>query len=134
MSRSPVGRAAATLLALLLLLAVGEPLALHACPMHDGVVPTASPASASTTGDHAAHAAHAVAQTGQPADGHDGDHQCSCLGHCAAAAGAVLPGAQAVRWQVLVSRRAEPPAPEHRVARASADHLLPFANGPPHLA
>jgi hypothetical protein len=140
MSRSPVRRAGAALLALFFLLAVGEPLALHACPMHDGVAVASSTSAGGAHADmpadaHAAHAADTAAAVpaGHPS-GDDEGHQCSCLGHCAAASGAALAAAQAVRWPVLVARRAEPPAREYRIALPSADYLLPFANGPPHLA
>jgi hypothetical protein len=135
MSRSPARRAAAALFALLFLLVVGEPLALHACPMHDGVAASAAAdASHASNADHDAHASHGgMAPASQP-DGGDDAHQCQCLGDCAAATGLALPTAQAVRWHVVVTRRADPPAAEYRVALVAAPHVLPFANGPPFLA
>ena len=152
MRRSPLTRAAATLLSLLFLLAWGEPVALHPCPMHDGhpaaavghaggpdasAPVAAAPAARDGHGGPSNHAAHLDAAT--PAPGapsqDDAAHVCVCLGHCCSAAGVVLAPAQAIRWQVVVTRRAEPPAPEAAtLARVATPHAIPFANGPPRLA
>ena len=158
MRRSPLARAAATLLSLLFLLAWGEPVALHPCPMHDGL-PAAATGRAGELGGPAAggHAEHgsitAAAATGHA--GHDGQgerldaatpapegpshddgaHPCQCLGHCCSAAGVVLAPMQAVRWQGVIARLAEPPVPEAAATTlVTTPHVLPFANGPPRLA
>ncbi len=133
-------RLASLLLGLLYLLAWGEPVAWHPCPMHDGAPVAAAVAGATAGhGGHGAHAGHA----GAPAAVHEaapapeadhGDHACQCLGSGCSAAGVVAPTVQAVRWRVVVARRAEPPAPAPVFAQAAAPRLLPFPNGPPALA
>ena len=149
-------RAATLLLGLLYLLAWGEPVALHPCPMHDGagvaaVVRPATPA-------HAAHAAHAprgtaphaaaavAARATAGADAHapalahaaphddEGGHACQCLGHGCCAAALALPTAQHTRWFVAVTRRADPPAhPAPPATARAAARRLPPATGPPVL-
>ncbi len=150
----PVTRLASLLLGLLYLLAWGEPVAWHPCPMHDGMVMPAAVQAAPAPG--AGHGAiHGATPAALAAHGHDaamdhglqaaapapGDqdaehdaHACQCLGHGCCAAGVLAPTVQAVRWRVLVARRADPPAPESVTAQAAAPRLLPFANGPPGLA
>lgn len=138
--RAPTtSRLASLLLGLLYLLAWGEPVAWHPCPMHDGV-PAAAVAGASATaaGGHDAHAGHAAApaaahEAAPAPDADHGDHACQCLGSGCSAAGVAVPTVQAVRWRVLVARRAEPPAPEPVALATAAPRLLPFANGPPGL-
>ncbi|MGZ8379166.1 MAG: hypothetical protein ACXW0Z_18230 [Gemmatirosa sp.] len=139
----PSTRLASLLLGLLYLLAWGEPVAWHPCPMHDGItVPAASAAhgpaaSAQAAGGHAHDAAAAEhglqAAAPAPDGGHD-DHACQCLGHGCCPGGVLVPTVQAVRWRVVIARRAEPPAPAAAITRAAAPRLLPFANGPPGLA
>lgn len=148
--RGPLARWSTALVALLYLLAWGEPLALHACPMHDGVAgaavaavrkaaaaPAADAVAAHAADDHAAldrasSGSHAAAPAHADHGADDGSHLCQCLGHGCCPAGVATPTAQAVRWQVVVRRLAEPPAPvaaERPAARGV--RLLPFANGPP---
>ena len=144
MRRSPLSRAAATLLSLLFLLAWGEPAALHPCPRHDGhpaaalahEAETAQPASTVASAIHHEHDAMASAAPAPAAPSHDAaSHVCQCLGHCCSASGVVLAPMQLVRWQAVVTRRAEPPAPAAAaVALTATPHVLPFANGPPRLA
>jgi hypothetical protein len=44
----------------------------------------------------------------------------------------LAPTVQAIRWRVLVARRADPPASAPAVlAQAPAPRRLPYANGPP---
>jgi hypothetical protein len=139
----PLTRLATTLLGLLYLLAWGEPVAWHPCPMHDGTgmhaVTTAVTTVGAPTGHAGAHADHLAAapasvQDAAPAPDDADGHACQCLGHGCCPAGVLAPTVQAVRWRVLVARRAEPPAPTTELARAVAPRLLPFANGPPRLA
>lgn len=144
MLRPPRTRVATVVLALLYLLAWGEPAALHPCPMHDGAGVAALPAHA----DGAAHgAAHAAAHGGHGHDQHaamagdhapashgDGEHLCQCLGSgCGAGAVAVPTARQQVRWFAVVTRRADPPAAPTALPRALAPRLLPPATGPPAL-
>ena len=141
MRAPPSTRLASLLLGLLYLLAWGEPVAWHPCPMHDGVRTTVAPSAATTVtvdahGGHHGHAAApaAVHEAAPAPDGGHDDHACQCLGSGCCAAGVVAPTVQAVRWRVLVARRADPPAPAPAFARAAAPRLLPFPNGPPALA
>ncbi|GLC25322.1 hypothetical protein [Roseisolibacter agri] len=133
----PTTRLASLLLGLLYLLAWGEPVAWHPCPMHDGVAAAAAVAGAKAAhGGHDAHAGHAAApaaahEAAPAPDADHGDHACQCLGSGCSAPGIAAPTVQAVRWRVLVARRAEPPAPAPAFARAAAPRLLPFSNGPP---
>jgi hypothetical protein len=140
MRPTPSTRLAALCLGLLYLLAWGEPVAWHPCPMHDGVAVAAAHGSdashAAAHGGHAGHDAHApAASDAGPADDAQEDHACQCLGHGCCPGGVLAPTAQAARWRVLVARRSEPPAhaPAARPADA-APRLLPFANAPPALA
>lgn len=139
-------RVATVLLSVLYLLAWGEPVALHPCPMHDGAgmaVVHGGHAMAAMGGPHdggmAAHTAQTAAaghrvDHGAPAGGH-GAHTCQCLGHgCCAAAVAVPAARQQVRWFAVVTRRADPPAIAPTPPRATAPRRLrPPATGPPAL-
>ena len=131
----PLRRWAAALLNLFFLLAWGEPVTLHPCPMHDGAVASA----AAHGGDHAGHAraaahgAQALPTDGAPAPAEEG-HACQCLGTCSVANAVALPGTVAVEWQATTRHAAEPPAEAPAAPRAAAPRLLPFANGPPSLA
>jgi hypothetical protein len=141
MRARPLTRLATTLLGLLYLLAWGEPVAWHPCPMHDGtgMHAAAAPMVGAATGTAGAHAEHAVAapagvHEAAPASDDAEGHACQCLGHGCCPGGVLAPTVQAVRWRILVARRADPPAPTADRARAAAPRLLPFANGPPALA
>ena len=138
MRARPLTRLATTLLGLLYLLAWGEPVAWHPCPMHDGTGMHAAVRGAPTSesGAHAGHAAHAPASVHEaaPASEDADGHACQCLGHGCCPAGVLAPTVQAIRWRVVVARRADPPAPTSELARAAAPRLLPFANGPPPTA
>jgi hypothetical protein len=132
----PLHRWAAALLNLFFLLAWGEPVTLHPCPMHDGAVA----AAAAHGGDRAGHApvaahggAHALPADGTPAPGGE-SHACQCLGTCSVAGAVALPGAVAVAWQGTTRHAAEPPAEAPAAPHAASPRLLPFANGPPSLA
>jgi hypothetical protein len=146
--RPALHRVATALLALLYFVAWGEPVSLHPCPAHDGVAaaaahaaPPAAPSAAHRGGQQGGHhdGYHGVAPAAPAAaahpDGHDvpdGGHLCQCLGSgcCSAVVGA--PTAQAVRWFVAVTRRAERAADgAHAAPRVAAPRLLPPATGPP---
>ena len=138
MRNAAVRRWGAALLNLLFLLAWGEPVSLHPCPMHDGaaVVAAVDGGHHAAAGAHDAHGAanaHALPAHGAP-DGESGGHVCQCLGECSVGAAVALPGAIAVAWQATVRHAAEPPPVAPETPRAVAPRLLPFANGPPSLA
>lgn len=103
---------------------IGEPVALHACPMHDAAAP------AQTPDVHQSHDAHAPTHRA-PADHHGA---CTCLGDCSAGSAVsgvpVEPVALAnVSWRQ--SRVVLPPAT--LAALPSPPFFLPYANGPPGL-
>jgi hypothetical protein len=142
--RRPPWAAALTILAFLL--AWGEPVSLHPCPVHDAgaTAAVAGAADAGTAHGRAAttdaargasgHAEHAhAAEPVVPSAPHEvGSHVCQCLGDCSAASGVSLAARTAIRWQAVVRHPAEPPLLDDRTAPAAASpRLLPFANGPP---
>jgi hypothetical protein len=131
-------RLAAALLNLLFLLAWGEPVTLHPCPMHDAAAFAGVTGAMSAAGSAmAAHPGHQAAMPAAKHPGHaehEGSHPCSCLGSCAVSVGVAAPTAQAVRWQVVVRRRVPQIEPAADAPLAAAPRLLPFANGPPRTA
>jgi hypothetical protein len=125
-------RALALLLGCWLAMVMVEPPVLHACPMHG---PKAGGAHGAAVADAspAAHAAHGDApERGAPGGG----HQCSCLGDCGSAGvqGALLPATHPARWAPAAVVRPAPVPSAIVVALPQGDHVLPFANGPPHRA
>ncbi|MCU0646554.1 MAG: hypothetical protein MUF00_01050 [Gemmatimonadaceae bacterium] len=109
-----------------------EPVALHACPMHEGLHAHAGPsaeAPSAVSGDHAH--AHEHSAPGAPAS-HD-DDGCLCLGACCAAGLAVLPTAPAVtEIAVTLTPGNAVDAVDHSAApRPRPARLLPFATAPP---
>jgi hypothetical protein len=95
--------------------ALAEPvLAMHDCPVHDGV--------SSASAHHAAH--HSSSKTAS--------HKCSCLGECAGCALFALPsiGSSSTLAAVTVSN-ANDITLDMRYVPAWMHHVLPFQNGPP---
>jgi hypothetical protein len=130
-----VHRIAAWLMAVLLTLVVLEPMRVHDCPLHGQLaLRQAGDAVPMHHGGHAS-AAQGVDDAashhgGQP--DHDGPHQCDCLGDCGLTAHVALTSAAAVQVAVTtVAVAAAPLAVEPVVAAPAAEHVLPFANGPP---
>jgi hypothetical protein len=156
---SRVRRILTTLWACWFVLLLNEPLQLHACPMHDGPSVVAARAGGETGAGHnapkgepahdaAAHvhgspdAAAMAPASGGAGDGdtrhgdHDGEgtHSCSCLGHCASSSvstAIAVPVPFAWLAGIIDIAPAQPHA--HEPAFALAEHVLPFANGPPRL-
>ena len=133
-------RSVARLLSVLLAFVVGEPFRVHECPVHlrtaaqhDGTRPAADAHAAH--GSHAAHRAAAVpdgaADAGAPAAP---THRCDCLGDCGLATIAALRPHPALWVPAAVAAVETVPAPERAPALARAEHVLPFANGPPAVA
>jgi hypothetical protein len=121
MRHRPLERALATLLLVWFALVTVEPVALHACPVHGW-------ASAAATDDHGGHAPVAPAHS----DDGDGQHQCACIGDCAAApAAAGLPATRVVLFDAA-TRRVQVVVPSAESPSATAPEFLrPYANGPP---
>jgi hypothetical protein len=135
MMRHSRQRATAWLLAVLLTLVVAEPFRVHQCPVHLRLAAAAVTPAADA---HAAHAGHAMpAAASAAAEEHDGGahggpvHLCDCLGSCGLAALATLRAHPALWVPEAVAAVDGPPAPDAAPTARAADHVLPFANGPP---
>ncbi|HEV8408999.1 MAG TPA: hypothetical protein VGQ30_00735 [Gemmatimonadaceae bacterium] len=139
MRRSLSARVFAALFAPWFAFVVAEPVPLHDCPVHSihaveaPAAEAAAPMMANGEMDHAA-MAHAAPAHHHGAPEHAGHHQCCCLGmSCASTAVALVPSPMTLAWIPLEIQRVAmwPASTPH--ARASGDHTLPFANGPPAL-
>ena len=133
MTRHSRQRATAWLLAVLLTLVVAEPFRVHQCPVHLRLASAVvtPPAAAEP---HAAHGGHTMAPAAEEHDGgsHGGPvHLCDCLGSCGLAALATLRAHPALWVPEAVAAVDGLPAPDAAPTARAADHVLPFANGPP---
>ena len=146
MRRSPLFRAMATLLALWLPLAAGEPGLLQPCPMHGaeraliasfrGATPEKSAAVDHAAGVHSHH--QAVAASGSigsdhnPAPGHDHGN-CSCIDGCtlSAAVAFVAPAAPTVEVASAVYGPAGAILSVESLARPAPEYSRPYTTGPP---
>jgi hypothetical protein len=102
--------------------AIAEPvLAMHECPVHDGILSSAP--GAAHHGAHQNPASHKQSQ---------GAHQCSCLGECAGCTPVALAATpDDGTLAVATVSSTEPPAFNAGYRAAWAQHILPFQNGPP---
>jgi len=118
MRRSPVSRILSACFALWFAFALAEPvLAMHDCPVHDGVV----------SGAAGAHHAH----HGSPGKTHAA-HTCSCIGDCTGcSAVAIHSTSQSTIVDAVVYTASAPGAFAARFIPSWAQHVLPFQNGPP---
>ena len=101
-----------------------EPLPLDACPMHGIHSMHGIPA--------AGHAMHRMSRGAQHGTEKTASHQCTCIGDCTAGVGSALASVAEAGFGVRIVFAAIGAAREtsHRLG-GSAEHLLPFANGPP---
>ena len=131
MRRHPVSRLLSALLGLWFTLLMVEPVALHACPMHDGghATPGVSTSAALTMGEAEHH--HHPAPISEPPPPTEESAGCLCLGMCAGATGTVLPVAVAFRVAELAADRTVVPALPAHAPVSRGGLVLPFANGPP---
>jgi len=143
MSRRPLSRCFAALLGLWFTVLMVEPVALHACPMHDGghgahggsATAEAPLAEAGHHHDALSHREHGAPESHQVvADTPVPDEQsagCLCLGTCSGATPTVLASTTELRVAELAAEpRRVPPLPAYApVSRGGL--VLPFANGPP---
>ena len=143
MTRHSRRRAVALLLSVLLAFVVGEPFRVHECPIHASIAArqgaSAAACDAHGSGDaHGSHAAHGMAAAHDAA--HDAGapaaptHRCDCLGLCGLATLAVLRPHPALWVPAAVAAIDAVPAAERAPALPRAEHVLPFANGPPAVA
>ncbi len=134
MRRHPATRFLAALLGVWFTITMVEPVALHACPMHDGHGvhgPLAEPAPEAA---HHAHHDQGDAGVNAPQPSPKTPAGCLCVGDCAGATPAVtgvVPAVVAV--EVTAPAATLPPLPAHApVTRGGL--VLPFGNGPPEHA
>jgi hypothetical protein len=129
-------RSFAALFALWFAIAVVEPGPLRSCPMHSGLALGTASRTASAA-DTSEHARHESSSPHSPAH-HGGAHNCTCLGDCASGSpGAALPSAASVHLHAVIERVVVHVPTQSRFVPRAAEHVLPFANGPPsatHLA
>ena len=113
---------------------VVEPVALHPCPMHDGVLLMASGAAGHDMGGmampHAPAMSHAAGHEHGPAQ-HPAGHQCTCLGTCTATSATGLPSAPLTLASALVVPPHDTGLPDYLYVPVATQHVLPFAHGPP---
>ena len=124
MKRHPLLRASTLALAALFVLTqLVDGSGAHGCPMHDAV------AGAAVGGvPHAAASHH-----GTPAEDHQHQGPCTCLGACHAGTVALATSDVSPAPLALPAATASLRIPSDRVPE-SPSHLLPFAIGPPLLA
>jgi hypothetical protein len=109
---------------------------LHGCPFHDAIgveaVSAVSATDHSSATDHHAAVAHAP-DTDTNADAHE--HVCTCVGSCQGAGNAPLATTASVeRVAAAPESSAAPALAPHRELPAPPAFLLPYSQGPPHLA
>ena len=126
----------------LLTLVVGEPLRLHACAAHDPALAVLAGMGGADAGHHGAMAhqvgvhqasAATVADVATTADDAT-PPRCACLGTCCTAAPLRAVGMPRVSFTEVLESDTRPVALAATPPRAHADHVLPFANGPPTLS
>jgi hypothetical protein len=130
MRRQP-GRAAASLVALLLLLtSLGTALGAHRCPHHDGA--TAAGEAAGHVPGHGPEAGHGHEHDGDP--GSEAHGSCTCVGECQAGSAPSMPApavGAALSAPPATSPASLPVRPLHRAT--IVPFSLPWGNAPPTL-
>jgi hypothetical protein len=122
MRTSPLARILTACFGVWFAFAIAEPvLAMHECPVHDGIVSSATGAV-----HHGAHHTPPAQKHSQSA------HQCNCLGECAGCAPVALAATPDDGTIVVPTVTSSEPAALNAGYRAVwAQHVLPFQNGPP---
>jgi hypothetical protein len=139
MRRSLSARVFAALFAPWFAFVVAEPVPMHDCPVHSAHAAAAGPTDVASdemvmAHDGMEHAAmeHAVPAHQHGAPGHAGHHQCCCLGmSCASVIVALVPAPLPLGWLPAEIARVSAWPHADPLGAATADHVLPFANGPP---
>lgn len=135
--RSRLGRIAGLLFAAWFAVFQTEPAAVHACAMHDGGSGHGAHGTTSVQGSDS-HASHLRAESVGAA--HEGSAPsqdapattCTCPGGCAAASAAAIPGStEATIADAVISDAATLRGQPETLRLVNAEHVLPFANGPP---
>jgi hypothetical protein len=126
--RSLWRRSVAALFAPWLMVVMAEPAALHTCAMHAGHMVRMADMAASADAGHHMDAPDADQAPGTP---EHSSHHCTCLGGCCAASPVATPSAPELSWVPVEHRRGDSPIADEQRPAISAEHVLPFANGPP---
>lgn len=131
MRRSPPFRLFAAFFAPWFAFAVAEPAALHECPVHSVHAAASHPMAGHVMTDGAA--MDDLAAPAHPGPSHEGSHhRCCCPdSSCASAAVALVVSEPRIDWVPAKLQLDVLPAPASSFVPASAEHALPFANGPP---
>jgi hypothetical protein len=133
--RTWLERSLSALFAVWLAFIVAEPAALHSCPMHGGhgaaaISRPGALGSGSAGKDHGQPTAHHG--HGAPTDDDSAQRYCSCLGQCSSAGpGAAVPAAPVLLTDVVMGEVRVAISAAATILPVAAEHLLPFANGPP---
>lgn len=135
MHRHWLHRVFATLLVAWFAALTAEPITLHPCPMHDGVLTmqTSAATHQAMHGSMPAHDApmeHTAAHEHLP-PAHSTGHHCTCLGACTATNTAGLPSASFTLATALNMPAHDPGLPDYEYVPVAAQHVLPFAHAPP---
>lgn len=129
MRRNWFFRSLASVFAVWLATCMVEPMQLHTCAMHGGlVIETPGVSGHSASGHHMA--MHRGGQSDQGTDGQS--HQCSCLGDCnggSAPVGLTAPVVSLSEFAVVGHAMPDFDYASPRII--AAGFLLPFGNGPP---
>ena len=126
MRRPAVSRALAALFAVWFTAYAVEPAALHACDVHDA--PHAANTSAAATHADDVHTSHSASR--DDAQHSDETSCCTCPGDCAASSPAALATTTAL-VAVVTTATTDSGLSRHEYVPVAAQHVLPFANGPP---
>jgi len=113
---------------------VADPVALHPCPMHDGVLLMASGTAGHDMAGMAMPREHAMSHAADHEHGpaqHPAGHQCTCLGTCTAASAAGLPSARLTLASALVVRPHDSGLPDYLYVPVATPHLRPPSHAPP---
>jgi hypothetical protein len=104
-------------------LAISEPSLVHSCPTHG------MPAQHHDVASRDPHAGHSASHSHDSAPSKK--HNCTCIGCCTLATGALVPSSHLVVVATVALDEAVVPDAPARVPHRDAHLLLPFANGPP---
>ncbi len=113
---------------------VAEPVTLHPCPMHDGLLRmhaggAMQHSGSPTAGMHGQ--AMRVEHRGSTSDPGSAAHRCTCIGACTAASAGGMVANGPVLACVLLTAPLDTGLPDYAYVPVAAQHVLPFAHAPP---
>jgi len=131
MRRSRSSRLFAALFAPWFAISMAEPVPIHDCPVHPSRVHAMARMSAPAVDRAPAGAEHSARADRHDAKGHGTAHQCCCLGACCASAPATIAAPPQLLQCSALPRHEAAYSTTSSTAQTVAEHVLPFANGPP---